>query len=473
MSIAVGDEFALDLETMAHQGACIGRHEGQVVFVRHGIPGEKVLVEVTGMGRKNRFAEARLLEVLEASPDRRAHPWEPADALRHLDPVGGFEYGHILPGRQRLLKTEILREQLVRLGGFPETAPELRELEVAPADYAEGADLHWRTRLHYDVDAAGRAGMHPYHSSEIVPVQDFPLATEAINELGLGSGSWQGITRIDVAAPARGSQPLLVFTAAEGVDLSDAAERVDAQLDACLPVHREVSARVEPARVPGRGRGQRPAPVAVRGEDHVLEQLPAPSGDEAVPLSFRVGPGGFWQIHREAPAQLAQTVEWCSGITEGQTVWDLYAGAGLFTALAADLVGRGGTVWSVEGSPVTAQDAAANLARNGSARSERARQAEVITTRADVQRALSGKVPTGTPDVVVLDPPRQGAGRDVVRALDAAGPTTIVYVACDPAALGRDAGYLRELGWSLENVTGLDLYPNTFHVEAVAVFERP
>ncbi|MDN5641076.1 MAG: class I SAM-dependent RNA methyltransferase, partial [Actinomycetia bacterium] len=154
------------------------------------------------------------------------------------------------------------------------------------------------------------------------------------------------------------------------------------------------------------------------------------------------------------------------------TVWDLYGGAGLFAALAADQVGAGGTVWSVEGSPVTSGDARHNLAGHGPARTEGSQGARVIAQRSAVERALTRGPRTATPDVIVLDPPRDGAGRLVMDRLAAAGARRIVYVACDPAALGRDVGFLRERGWTPSAVRGLDLYPDTHHLEAVAAFER-
>lgn len=493
----IGDEVAVRLSGMAHGGAALGRHENRVVFVRHGIPGETVLVEVTGLGPKGRYARARLLGVLEPSPDRREHPWPAADALRTLHPVGGMEYGHIRPERQRRLKADVLREQLVRLGGMDPEDPLLAELTVAEpaavvhptgAAAAGGEDREpsgpaggWRTRVHFAVDGAGRPGMHPYHEERIIPVDRFPLAVPEIQDLGLGTGSFSGVDRIDVAAPTahgdREADPLILFTAgpeAGAEDLAQLGRKLDAALDACLPPAAEVSALLQPARIPGR-RDPRPQPILLRGDDHVVETLPVPRPDRLdapAPLRFRVGAGGFWQNHRLAPAALTETVRELADIRPGDTVWDLYGGAGLFAALAADQVGAGGTVWSVEGSPVTSGDARHNLAGHGPARTEGSQGARVIAQRSAVERALTRGPRTATPDVIVLDPPRDGAGRLVMDRLAAAGARRIVYVACDPAALGRDVGFLRERGWTPSAVRGLDLYPDTHHLEAVAAFER-
>jgi tRNA/tmRNA/rRNA uracil-C5-methylase (TrmA/RlmC/RlmD family) len=436
-----GDEFEIELGAIAHGGASIGRHEGRVVFVRHGIPGERVRVRVEEMGPRGRYATARLLEVLEPSPSRRPHPWPAADALLREEPVGGVEYGHMLPAAQRELKAEVLR---------------------------------------------------------------FPLAVPAINGLGLWRGRWLGTERIDVAAPADGGRPLLVFTARPDVEVPAAARDLGEELGRILPAGTEVSAVVRPAAVAGRARGTRPDPVTLRGQAQVEETVPdVVAGPGAPRLGFRVGAGGFWQIHRAAPELLAAEVAAATGLRPGETAWDLYGGAGLFAAVLAGQVGAEGSVWTVEGSPVTSADAAENLRPGGPARGEASAGARVLATRAGVERALAAhaggpagggpgagspggssrrrgrgrgrgapvETLPGRPDVVVLDPPRQGAGREAVEALAACGARRIVYVACDPAALGRDAGYLRWLGWSPRSVRGLDLYPGTHHVEAVAVFE--
>ena len=146
--------------------------------------------------------------------------------------------------------------------------------------------------------------------------------------------------------------------------------------------------------------------------------------------TFRVGAGGFWQIHRRAPQLLAEAVARATGLRAGERAWDLYGGAGLFARVLQDQVGPAGEVWSVEGSPVTSADARRNLPG-------------VRCTRDDVAHALTERASGTGADVVVLDPPRQGAGREVIEALcrpaHGTAPRRIVYVSCDPAALGRGA----------------------------------
>jgi hypothetical protein len=177
----------------------------------------------------------------------------------------------------------------------------------------------------------------------------------------------------------------VVFTAAEGIIPEEIVDDVDVELATCLPAGQEVSAVIVPAPVSGRQRGEKPDPQLVRGTSEVREAVTAPGGEK---LTFCVGAGGFWQNHAKAPDWLMNTVAEASGLEPGQTAWDLYGGAGLLAAGLADRVGEHGTVWTVEGSPVTADDAANNFSPEGQARTSGARDTEVVVTRSGVEQAL-------------------------------------------------------------------------------------
>ena len=195
-------------------------------------------------------------------------------------------------------------------------------------------------------------------------------------------------------------------------------------------------------------------------------------------FSYQVSAGGFWQIHRAAPSTMVGTMLTMLRPQEGECALDLYAGAGLFTAALADAVGATGTVVSIEGSPVTHKDARSNFAPDGCSRTENSANTRIEVIRGDVARHLVdlktalefGEIPAI--DAVVLDPSREGANRTTLERLDALDPKRILYVACDPASLGRDTGILRELGWDMVQLRAFDMYPNTHHVESVALFER-
>ncbi|MGW2673589.1 class I SAM-dependent RNA methyltransferase [Kocuria rhizophila] len=468
----------LRLGEVAHGGHVVARTaEGRVVFVRHGLPGELVRVALTDRQPDASFWRGDVVEVLDPAPGRREHHvWSRADALlaaaEGRAPVGGAEFGHADLATQRELKRRVLAEQLSHLAGHE------WEGRVHPTEGETPDGTGWRTRLHLDVAADGTPGMHPHRSNELVTLQEMPLASAPIQALAPWDLRFEGAERVDVSAPANGRTPLLHVSLRADAD-EQQLDALRAQLGEWGSAHGvSVTARSADHR--------RVATWAGTGE--VLETLEWPvsadtSGEAAQPLQWRVSPTGFWQIHREAPAALARTVLSGAELRAGDTVWDLYSGAGLFTAVAARAVGESGAVFAVEGSPVTSADAAHNLAHAPHVSSVRGDVARVLTGRGGRGRgdhrrrgsraasSAAGHVPP-RPDVVLMDPPRAGAAKEVLAAVDQAGPRTIVYVACDPAALGRDLGRLRRRGWKVEDVTALDLYPNTHHVEAVAVLRR-
>ncbi|MGJ3190212.1 class I SAM-dependent RNA methyltransferase [Paenarthrobacter sp. FR1] len=431
-----GTEIVVDVGPIAHGGHFVARHEGRVIFVRHAIPGEKVRVRLTDSGDSSRFWRADVVEVLEASPDRVAHFWKLADSLGSWKwggpPVGGAELGHISLQRQRALKADVLAEQLKRLAGL-----DLATQVEAVGNNHDGG-LGWRTRASFAVTTKGRLGMHAHRSDVVVPVKEMPLAVQGINELRLWDLDLSGIARVEVAVPSNGSRPLVLLAPEEGTS----PKRLHSIL-AQLP-HDISVASFDPSK------GE---VLQLRGRTWVQETA---AGHE-----YRVTGEGFWQIHKDAPNTLVGAVtDYLSGggyLQPGAAVADLYAGAGLFTAPLADAVGVTGSVLSVEGAPGTSRDARKNL--HGEP------QVEIVQGR--VERVLHQRARSF--DSVVLDPPRAGAGKAVVKQLMATGPRAIAYVSCDPASFARDLGYFHQGGWRLESLRAFDLYPNTHHLETVGL----
>ena len=430
-------DLVVDVGPVAHGGHCVARHEGRVVFVRHGIPGEKVRVRLTDAGPDAKFWRGDVVEVLEASPDRVDHFWDLADSARSWShrhpPLGGAELGHISLERQRALKADVLAEQLRRLAGVD------RRTEVEAVGEQPAHDgLAWRTRAGFAVTPGGKLGMHAHRSDIVLPVREMPLAVDGINALRLWEIDLQGIERVEVAAPANGSRPLVLLVPAPGTR----AKRLSAILSQ-LPDNVSV-ASLDPLK------GE---VLQLRGRTYVQESA---AGHE-----YRVTGDGFWQIHRDAPDSLVAALTGFlhdGGFLEaGAVVADLYAGAGLFTAPLADAVGVTGSVLSVEGSPGTSRDARKNL--------HGAPQVEIVQGR--VERVLRQK-PRNF-DAILLDPPRAGAGKAVVNQLIGTGPRAVAYVSCDPASFARDLGYFQQGGWELSGLRAFDLYPHTHHMETVAL----
>ncbi|WP_029287737.1 class I SAM-dependent RNA methyltransferase [Cellulomonas sp. HZM] len=407
------DLVELEIGPVAHGGHCVARHDGRVVFVRHTLPGERVLARLTDAGDGARFWRADAVEVLEASPDRVPTAWPAAGP----GGVGGGELSHVALPAQRTWKAAVLDEQLRRLAHLERPV----EVRGAPGDDERGG-LRWRTRIDLHVDAQGRAGMRGFRSHDVHALDDMPLATEAISELGLFERRWPAGARVEAVAPAAGDAPVVLV---DGLPFDVRRGRVDGRPNARTSVREEV------------------------GEQ-----------------TYRVRAAGFWQVHREAPGLLVRAVLDGVGDVEGATVLDLYAGAGLFTAPLADAVGTGGSVVSVEGDERAVKDARRNLHD----------RPDVELHAGDVARVLDGRQDEGSAvvhaDVVVLDPPRTGAGRAVVQRLAALRPERVVYVACDPAALARDVALLGDEGYTLTGLDAFDLFPMTHHLEAVAVLTR-
>lgn len=515
---SVGQTLTVTCEAPAHGGAFVARTEQGVIFVRHGIVGEQAEVRITAIGPKRRFYFADVVSVPVPSLARRPHPWIQADALATEEEraaatgvpelLGGMEYGHISLAEQRRYKTDIVRTQINRLGGLPLESPLLTNLiveELPLRDNNEG--LSWRTRVRYNVTkvrtqpgsqknsgkkspaVTWRVGMHPYRASLPVPVVDFPLAATELRNLELEKLNLRGVREVEATVSSRG-RVLLQFIVDPRFSIEEVAKDIEQQAaDAWgLLAKRKISLFFTPQST-SNGKPKRRRP----GSSHTPYRR-VPEGDQLLGaglrsvteevtfgsrrFSYQVSAGGFWQIHRAAPSTMVGTMLTMLRPQEGECTLDLYAGAGLFTAALADAVGATGTVVSIEGSPVTHKDARSNFAPDGCSRTENSANTRIEVIRGDVARHLVdlktalefGEIPAI--DAVVLDPSREGANRTTLERLDALDPKRILYVACDPASLGRDTGILRELGWDMVQLRAFDMYPNTHHVESVALFER-
>lgn len=412
----------LILDGVAHGGYAVGRDAGRVVFVRGGISGEEVRVRITRRGPKGRFWYADVVEVLRPAVERVEHPW-PIAALPHghddvhpaSEPVGGLDLGHISLAGAREWKSEVVRDQLRRLGRVD--WPDLI-VEGALGDDERGG-LRSRTRVQLAVDEQGRAGMRPYRSHDVVPLQELPIATEAFDEINLFDRRWPANSKLQVALPSA-SAP---FVAIDGQPWS--------------------------------------AKKRAQQRRFVRETVTADWAGERLSLDFQVAGTGFWQVHRKAPRLLVEAVLAAAEVNPGEQVLDLYSGVGLFAGFLSDAVGPAGRVTAVE----TDGDATRAARRNFHDRSN------VNLVTADVRRAIAGRrLPQA--DVVVLDPPRAGATAPVVRGITELNPRKIVHVSCDPATFARDVATYYELGWEMTKLRAFDIYPLTHHVETLAVFER-
>jgi tRNA/tmRNA/rRNA uracil-C5-methylase (TrmA/RlmC/RlmD family) len=424
-----GDRVEVVVGAPAHGGHCVARiggPHGRVVFVRHALPGERVTAEITEIHRG--YLRADAVEIHEASPDRVIPP------CPHARPggCGGCDLQHASGEAQLRWKTDVVREQLVRLASLDpdDLAVRVEALPTSP-DRADSTGperlLGWRTRIRYAIDAAGRPGLLQHRSHQVVPIDRCRIAHPAIQDLDVLANDWPNVDALQAVASTGG----------------------------------DVAVLGRPSGSPGTTPGD---DLAEAPESGPLFRLAGPAEviELAAGRAWRIPPQGFWQVHPAAADTLVTAVLDMLRPAAGETSWDLYGGAGLFAAAVAERTGARVTV--VESSSTGVAAARAN--RADLTGPDGRPLAEIVEAR--VEAALSRRRVTGPVDLVVLDPPRSGAGARVVRALAAARPRAIAYVACDPAALARDLKTFSSLGWRVEKLRAFDCFPMTQHVECVA-----
>lgn len=442
--LAPGVEVEVRIGPVAHGGHCVARYDGRVIFVRLALPGERAVVRIT-QAKPGSFCRGEVVRVLQADPDRVEAP------CSHYGPggCGGCDFQHVQPDRQRVLKAEVVAEQLQRLAGIERTVV----VEPLP-----GGDVGWRSRVRWALDAQGRIGPRATRSHRVVAINALrpcliadPAITAATDTLDVPPG----IHPAGPAGPRRrrrdsGRPPRRTPAALPEVVLAQAA---DGAVTASWP----------------RRVGGPPISTEIGTEISTEISTGISTGiitEHAAGRDFAVAADGFWQPHHAAADVLAGAVAQALAGVEltGRTGWDLYGGVGLFAQVLAEAVGPGGTVVGVESDERAADLAGRNLADHPG-----------FTGRCGEVEAV---LPTLDPAVaaIVLDPPRSGAGPRLCATLAGLGPDVIVYVACDPAALARDTAALLAGGYRLDSLRAFDTFPQTHHVECVARFvpaERP
>ncbi len=408
------ESLELQVGAVAAGGSCIARApDGRVVFVRHCLPGERVRAVVTASTTS--FLRADAVEVIEASPDRVERPCPYAGPGR----CGGCDWQHVSLPAQRRFKAALVAEQLQRLAGLD------REIEVEQVPGAPDG-LGWRTRVQFAVAPSGRAGLRRHRSHELEPVDSCLIASPDVEAVGAEALRWPGAAGVEVIAA--GAQRVVSVTSRDQGH---------------------------------RGRLQVPAVDAGVVVDGRPMRLPHGIRRQVLGRSFEISSAGFWQVHPGAATALAQAVLDGLDPQPGERALDLYAGVGLFAALLGEKVGPAGSVLAIESDPRACADAARNTADLPHVR---------VRTATIEAATLAG---AGRFDLVVLDPPRAGAGLAVAHALAAMRPRRLAYVACDPASFARDLRVLLDVGWELSSLRAFDIFPMTEHVETVAVLTPP
>ena len=302
----------------------------------------------------------------------------------------------------------ISRQRTLKSEVIKEQFERIAKMDISVEVEEVGEPLHWRTRVTATTDSNGALGFYSSRSHRVIPVKDCLIA---LPEIGIAAMSTQKLSpdvRIEIAYSSEGERMV-----AEAPKSGDGKFR------------------------------QNTGPAVLH------ERV----GEELLQVSQR----SFWQGHKRAPEVLTEVVRNFAQLQEGEVVLDLYGGVGLFTSACLKDVGTSGSIHLIEGSKDATADAKNNFASESNVEISTGDVAKIITR---INRA----------DVVILDPPREGAGKEVVQEITRLTPRSIVYVACDPAALARDTAYLKENGYNLEKIRAFDLFPMTHHIESIALF---
>jgi 23S rRNA (uracil1939-C5)-methyltransferase len=402
----------ITLTGMAYGGDAFGRDaNGRMIFVPFAIPGERIQTEIVETHK--RWARARLVKVLKASPERVA------PRCRHFTDCGGCHYQHMPYPIQLKSKAEIVHSQLERLGGF----------EDPPVETIIASQSPWNTRNHlkFSLTPDGRLGFNAPGSNRVVPIDECHLPEPNLASLWprLDLETIQGLKRITLRTGIEGERMLILH----GDDDPDVNVTTDLPASVVWLSPRGMT--------------------VLAGEGFLTIDV--------LDRAFKVSANSFFQVHTALAGEVVQHVLEALRFQPGETILDLYAGVGLFSAFLAQ---KGVRVVAVEESPVACADFENNLAEFD----------HVELYEAPVEVALPA-IHTH-PSAVIVDPPRVGLSLEAIKQLINLSSPLLVYVSCDPATLARDGQRLVKAGYQLERCTPIDMFPQTYHIETLSIWRR-
>lgn len=427
----------VSLEKHTYGGESLGRlADGRAVFVPYALPGETVRIQM--VEEKKRFARAELIEVLEPSPKRIeprcAHFFTPLSSQPAGETeaqggraCGGCHYQHIPYEEQLLIKAEILRDQLERIG----------KLEQPPVQATVPSPQPWSYRNHvqFHITPAGRLGFQAPRADATIPITECHLPEQPINQLWprLDVESIQGLDRVGIRLGVE--DDLMV------VLQSSYPQPVSMKLDLPLSV-----VHLGPG-----------GSLVLAGDDHIVI--------EVAERLFRVSAGSFFQTNTTMAEKMVAHLLEHLPLGEELTLIDAYCGVGLFSAFLAPHVGR---LVGIEVSPSASEDYVVNLDEFDHVALYEAPVEEVLPAL-DFRPSTSLRA---GPDVILVDPPRSGLARGALDGILSLAPQTLAYISCDPATLARDARRLNNGGYRLRQITPFDLFPQTYHIESISFWEK-
>ncbi len=404
------------LEKLTYGGEAMGRlPDGRAVFVPFGLPGEHVRVEV--VEEKRNFARGKLLEILQASPERIT------PKCKHFEACGGCHYQNLSYEKQLAAKTEILRDQLQRIG----------KIENPPIQRIVASPLEWNYRNHvqFHLTAEGKIGFINSKGDAVLPIEECHLP-----EAGIAS-FWRDLqfeSNSDVARVSlRTGQDEELILVLE----SETPETPELEIEADISVVHLFDEH----------------PVVIAGQDHLTINI--------LERDFRVSAASFFQVNTRMAEKMVQHLLARFPVSMSTTLLDVYCGVGLFSAFFA---GKCHRVIGIESSESACEDFGFNLDEFDNVELYEGAAEEILP-------ALKGQI--GNLSYMIVDPPRAGIERHALDAIVDIRPKIIAYISCDPSTLARDAARLIHGGYRLKEVTPFDLFPQTYHIESISIFEKP
>ena len=433
-----GEQVELEIDSLAFGGRGVARADGFVVFVAGALPGDRVRAEVT-KGKK-RFAEARTVELLQPSPDRL-----PDRCLHGGEPCPGAPWQGLPYEQQLHHKQEQVAEALDRIGGLEGYALE----EIVPA----AEQWRYRNKLEYsfgeDDNGEVTLGFHARGRWDlIVDAHDCHLASEQGNEARNAVREWARLEHVPAFDRRNHRGVLRNLAVREGRRTGQVQTRL-VTMEARFP-----RPPVDLHTIVEEEAGSSDGPTGVLGEERLREEL---SG-----LQLEMSHGAFFQTNTEMAERLYAVAAEFAGLSGSERVFDLFCGIG---TIGLTMARGAGEVWGLEIVPEAIADAERN------ARANKIENAHFMAANARTGvRPLVEKA--GKPDVVVVDPPRAGLSQKIVRRVIECEAQKIVYVSCNPTTLAPNATQLTEAGYRLRRVRPVDMFPQTPHIECVALFEK-
>lgn len=409
--------YDLTLTTLTYGGDALGRLPdpltgagSRAVFVPFGLPGERVRVRLTE--EKRGFARGEIVEILQSAPERIS-----AKCL-HFGKCGGCHYQHLSYESQLQAKAEILRDQLTRIGKIQN--PPVQPTVASPSAW------NYRNHIQFHLNAQGKLGFQAPNSNRVISISECHLPEASIHSLWpqLEFEPETGIERVSIRA---GMDDELMLALE-----SDSPDAPEFEIEAGISVAHVFDKHA----------------VVIAGEDHIMMKI--------LDREFRVSAPSFFQVNTKMAEKMIQHLLDKLPVSQS-IILDVYCGVGSFSAFLApkckQLIG-------IESSESACEDFAINL--------DEFDHIELYEDFAEnVLPTLKIK-----PDIILVDPPRAGVEKEALDAIVKLNPKTIAYVSCDPSTLARDAARLINNGYKLSDVAPFDLFPQTYHIESISIFEK-